>query len=317
MTLAEALLLGVIQGLFMFIPVSSSSHLVLTQHWLSASGSPLPSPQSPEMILFNLVVHLGTMVSVVVVMHQPLGRLLRGTVRDLALLRRRGTLRHLIHLRLMVLGAVTTAVTGVLGLVIRAYGTGVFAAPWAVSALLLLTGAVLWWTDSVRSTWRSAAQVTVLAAVVIGFAQAAALLPGLSRSGLTIAAALAVGMHRRTAAQYSFFAAIPTIMAATGLKSLSLLGHSETLAVGWEAYVLALIVSAVVGAGALWLVLRMLYRGYFRVFAVYVILLAVVTLLVQPDAGETSGEDRVPAGQQQTAGGEAAPWCAPPVRVEG
>ncbi|MFN3601533.1 MAG: undecaprenyl-diphosphate phosphatase, partial [Dietzia sp.] len=66
MSLWESVLLGAIQGLFMFIPVSSSSHLVLVQHWLAAEGSPLPAPDTPEMILFNLVVHLGTMASVVV-----------------------------------------------------------------------------------------------------------------------------------------------------------------------------------------------------------------------------------------------------------
>lgn len=284
MTLWESLLLGVIQGLFMFIPVSSSSHLVLTQHWLAAGGSPLPSPETPEMILFNLVVHLGTMVSVVVVLHRPLVRLLRGTVRDLRLWSRRRTMRHLIHLRLMIFGVVTTGVTGVFGLAIREYGTGVFATPWAVSLMLLLTGAILWWTDSVRTTWRGAAQLTLWVAVLIGLAQAAALLPGLSRSGLTIAMALALGMHRRIAAQYSFFVAIPTIVSATGLQSLSLLDHRGPLMVGAEAFIIAFIVAAVVGAAALWLVLRMLYRGHFRVFAVYVVILAVVTLIFQPDA---------------------------------
>lgn len=157
MTIFEAVLLGAIQGLFMFIPVSSSSHLVLTQNWLAESGSPLPSPDTPEMILFNLLVHLGTMVSVVVVMWRPLKRLISGTVHELKLFARRKTLRHLIHLRLMLLGVVTTGVTGVLGLLIRAYGTDAFATPWIVAVLLLITGAVLWWSDSVKTTWRGAA----------------------------------------------------------------------------------------------------------------------------------------------------------------
>lgn len=307
MTLAEALLLGAIQGLFMFIPVSSSSHLVLTQHWLAATGSPLPSPDAPEMIFFNLVVHLGTMVSIVLVMRRPLARLISGTLRELPLLRRRRTLRHLIHLKLIILGLITTGVTGVLGLVIREFGTEVFATPWAVSALLLVTGVILWWTDSVTSTWRGAAQMTIMVAIIIGLAQAAALFPGLSRSGLTIAAALALGMHRRIAAQYSFFVAIPTIVAATGVQSLSLLTHQGGFAVGWDAYVVAFLVSAAVGAGALWMVLTLLYRGYFRIFAVYVIVLAVVTLIIQPDFSEPPVVDEVPVEEEQ-ADLEAAPF---------
>lgn len=301
MTLAEAILLGAIQGLFMFIPVSSSSHLVLAQQWLAAGGSSVPSPDTPEMIFFNLVVHLGTMVSVVLVMRKPLGRLISGTVRELSLWRRRRTLRHLIHLKLVILGLVTTAVTGVLGLVIRELGTEVFATPWAVSLLLLVTGVILWWTDSVTNTWRGAAQMTLLVAMVIGLAQAAALFPGLSRSGLTIAAALALGMHRKIAAQYSFFVAIPTIVAATGVQSLALLDHEGGLTVGWDAYLWAFIVATVVGAGALWLVLKLLYRGYFRIFAVYVVILAVITLIVQPDFSEPPVVDEVPVHEEQTA----------------
>lgn len=302
MSLWESVLLGAIQGLFMFIPVSSSSHLVLVQQWLAAGGSPLPSPDTPEMILYNLVVHLGTMVSVTVVMWRPLKQLVAGIWRELGLWRRRRTLRHLVHLRLALLGLLTTAITGVLGLLIRAYGTDVFATPWAVAVMLMITGAVLWWSDSVKTTWRGAAQMTVMVAVVIGLAQAAALFPGLSRSGLTIAAALALGMHRRLAAQFSFFVAIPTIVAATGLQSLSLLDPASFeggLFLGWQDYAVGLLVAALVGAGALWMVLRLLYRGHFRIFAVYVVGLAVFVLITQPDLGDAPPVDELPLDQDQ------------------
>ena len=76
MTLLEAVLLGVVQGVFMFVPVSSTSHLALTQQWLSDRGSALPAPDSPELILFDLVVHVGTMVSVAIVLRRSLARLL-------------------------------------------------------------------------------------------------------------------------------------------------------------------------------------------------------------------------------------------------
>lgn len=209
------------------------------------------------------------------------------------------------------LGVITTGVTGLLGLVIRAFGTDVFAVPWVVSLLLLVTGIILWWTDSVTNTWRGATQMTVMAAVVIGLAQAIALFPGLSRSGLTIAAALALGMHRKIAAQYSFFVAIPTIVTATGVHSLSLLNHRGSLAVGGEAYLLAFIAAAVVGAGALWLVLRMLYRGHFRVFAVYVALLALATLIFQPSSSGILVFDQVPTHE---VGADFTPTIYAPVQ---
>ncbi|WP_147108448.1 undecaprenyl-diphosphate phosphatase [Nesterenkonia populi] len=299
MTLWEAVLLGAIQGLFMFVPVSSSSHLVIAEHWLTDQGSPLPGPDSPEMIFFNLVVHLGTMVSVAVVMWAPLRRLITGTVRELGLLARRRTLRHLIHIRLMLLGVVTVGITGSLGLIVREFGTGLFAVPWVVAAFLFITGGILWWTDSVKGTWRGAGQMTLWVAVVIGLAQAVALFPGISRSGITIAAALALGMHRRMAAQYSFFVAIPTIVAATGVQSISLLGHEGGLTIGAEAYWAAFVVSAAVGAAALWAVLKLLYRARFRVFAVYVVLFGVFILIFQPDLSDPPAVDEIPVEEEQ------------------
>lgn len=120
-------------------------------------------------------------------------------------------------------------------------------------------------------------------AVAIGLAQAVALLPGFSRSGLTIAMALALGMRRPIAAQFSFFVAIPTILAAMSLQAWEVLtGPGPGPVVPLSAYLVAFVVAAIVGAGALWLVLRLLYRARFRVFAVYVVVLAIVVLAVQP-----------------------------------
>lgn len=307
MTLWEAVLLGAIQGLFMFIPVSSSSHLVIAEHWLMDTGSTIPAPDSPEMIFFNLVVHLGTMVSVVVVMWKPLVRLLRGTAREIGWLLRRRTFRHLIHLKLMLLGVIVVGITGVLGLVIREYGGEVFATPWIVAVLLLVTAGILWWTDSVTHTWRGAAQMTIWVAVVIGLAQALALFPGISRSGITIAAALMLGMHRRIAAQFSFFVAIPTIVSATAVQSRSLIGHQGGFSISAEAYWMAFIVSAVVGGLALWMVLTLLYKARFRIFAVYVVAFAIFILIFQPDLSDPPPVDETPIHEEQDAEAHSGP----------
>lgn len=185
----------------MFVPVSSTSHLALTQHALLQSGSQMPAPDSAEMILFDIVVHVGTLVSIVVVMREPLGRLIRGLWSDTRTLVTASTgaiatrvrVSELVYVRLAMLGAVTVAVTGVLGIAIRAFGTGIFGTPMFIAFALAVTGVILWWTDTVGPRWRGAAQLTVWVAVGIGIAQAAALIPGLSRSGLTIAMALALG----------------------------------------------------------------------------------------------------------------------------
>jgi undecaprenyl-diphosphatase len=307
MTIVEGILLGVVQGVFMFVPVSSTSHLALSQHWLAAAGSQMPPPDAAEMILFDIVVHVGTLVSIVVVMRAGLSRLLTGIGSDLRQMAGRRGGRHrrrrfavaasapvssalltaprqdYLYLRLAALGMVTVATTGVLGLVIRAVGTGVFAVPALIAVALVITGGILWWTDAAGPQWRGARQLTVWVAIGIGVAQAAALLPGLSRSGLTIAMALLFGLYRPLAAQYSFFVAIPTILAAMLVQTVDVLREGTAhLTIGLGAYVAGFVVAAVVGAFALALVLKLLYKAKFRYFAIYVWLLALVVLLVQP-----------------------------------
>jgi undecaprenyl-diphosphatase len=283
MTTLEAIVLGIIQGLFMFVPVSSTSHLALSQHWFAAAGSEMPPPDSPEMILFDIVVHVGTLISIVVVMRTDLSRVVVGVLSDARDVVATKRLRDHHYLRLAMLGMVTVAVTGVLGLVIRAYGTGAFATPSVIAGALLITGAILWWTDKAGPLWRDARHLTVWVAILIGVAQAAALMPGLSRSGLTIAMALALGLHRKLAAEYSFFVAIPTILAAVSVQALDVaLDPALTFEIAWSSYLLGFVVAAVVGGGALYLVLRLLYQAKFRYFSIYVVALAIVILVVQP-----------------------------------
>ena len=289
MTLLVALLLGIVQGVFMFVPVSSTSHLVLTQTFLREQGVDMPPSDSPEMILFDLVVHVGTLVSVVIVMGgglRELGTGVRSEMTD-GTLRREG-LSGAVSTKLILLGLLSVAVTGVLGLTFQDVLTEGFGSPRAVAGALVVTGALLWWTDAMTSersgrrlrfAWRGPAEVTVTVAVLIGVAQAAALTPGLSRSGTTIFAALILGMTRTLAARYSFYIAIPTILAATGVQALQVALGEGFGTISWGAMAVGFVVAAAVGTGALWVVLRVLEAARFRVFAFYVWALAAVTVV--------------------------------------
>lgn len=275
MTSFEAIVLGVIQGVFMFFPVSSTSHLVLAQHWLIARGSQMPPPESQEMILFDLVVHVGTLVSIVVVFHKSLRGFAGSLIRDLQGLRG-GTKRFgdTLHLRLAMLGLLSVFVTGVVGLSCKSMFERAFAHPLAIAGTLTITGFLLYFTDSVGRRPRGLRQLTIMVAVVIGLAQAFALIPGFSRSGLTIAIAVFLGLKRRWAAEFSFFIAIPTILAATGVQALKVWRSGEPIELGLMPMAVGFVVAAVVGIGALHLVLTLLYRARFRYFAYYVWLLA-------------------------------------------
>ncbi|MFA9479599.1 undecaprenyl-diphosphate phosphatase [Phycisphaerales bacterium AB-hyl4] len=280
MTIFEAILLGIVQGVFMFFPVSSTSHLVLMQHWLISSGSTMPSPDSEEMILFDLVVHVGTLVSIVVVFRKSLRRFLDDLRDDLqAWVRGEASLNDALHLRLALLGLVAVFVTGTVGLACKPIFEVVFGHPLAIAGTLTITGVLLYFTDSVGPRPRGLRQLTLYVAIAIGLAQAFALVPGFSRSGLTIAIALYIGLKRRWAAEFSFFIAIPTILAATLVQAMQVWRSDTPLEIGFAPLFTGFVVAALVGIGALYLVLTLLYRARFRYFAYYVWCLAAMVAL--------------------------------------
>jgi len=285
MTIAIAALLGLIQGLFMFLPVSSTAHLVLAQHWLIGRGAEIPSPDSAEMILFDLIVHVGTLVSVIVIFRRSLLRFSRDCLRDVGALLHRPS-RLPLSLRLLVLLSLSVLVTGVLGLLFKASLEAVFASPWLVAVSMLVTGALLWVSDRLPRRRSGLRQITPTVAIGIGTAQALALAPGISRSGITIIAALLFGLKRRWAAEYSFFLAIPTILAATLLQYLELRALGAPTQIPMTALATGFVVSAVVGTGALWLVVRLLLRARLRIFSWYLWLLAALILSGAPLAGQ-------------------------------
>jgi undecaprenyl-diphosphatase len=268
-----AIVLGVVQGVFMFVPVSSTSHLALVQHMLLGRGAQMPEPDSAQMILFDLVLHVGTLVSITIVMRRPLANLVTGVVSDIGNWRRHGTLAGAGALRMCALLALATVVTGALGLIVRLLAPAVFGTPVVIATMLVITGFILRWTDRALPI----GNVTpTMVAVGVGAVQALALLPGLSRSGLTIAAALAFGLARPQAAEFSFVLAIPTILAATVVQSFDVLG--EPIDIPLSAMALGFVVSAVVGTVALKAVLRLLAAARFGIFSIYVWLLAAVVL---------------------------------------
>jgi undecaprenyl-diphosphatase len=286
-TLVVALILGIIQGIFEFVPVSSTSHFVLAQIWLESRGSLTFAPDSPDLMLFDLVIHLGTVVSVLIVMREPLSALLGDLKQEL----RAGVQPSAPATRYTLLLALTVLVTGVLGLTFRdLLLTGFRSVPLMATALIL-TGMVIWTTDGMRAGrtfgplrfgWRAPHQITVGIAVTIGVAQAMALYPGISRSGITIFAALLVGMQRQTAARYSFLVAIPTIIAATGVEAFTMLGEPGAYTIGVVPLLVGFLSAAAVGTVALIAVLKLLEAARFRVFSLYVWALALTVIVIGP-----------------------------------
>ena len=291
MTIWVATLLGIVQGIFMFLPVSSTAHLVLTQHWLIRNGEPLPPPESPEMILFDLVVHVGTLVSIVFVFRHSLTRLTGGIARESWQWASAGGSagREMLFLRLALLCVLSVFATAVVGFTLKAAFEQVFANPTLIAGTLTLTGVLLWWTDRLSRRPLGLRKIGPRQAAVIGIAQGFALVPGLSRSGMTITFALFSGLKRRWSAEYSFFLAIPTILAATAVQSLDVLNGDGLGDLNWTALAVGFVVSALVGIVSLKLVLYFLYRARLKVFSFYVWALAILVLFGFVDTGVMYG----------------------------
>ncbi|MDD7973395.1 undecaprenyl-diphosphate phosphatase [Roseinatronobacter alkalisoli] len=276
MTYLEAIVLGLVQGIFMFVPVSSTAHLVLTQHLMIAGGSQMPAPESAAMILFDLVVHVGTLVSIAVVFWQSLRTLMRATVSEtLVMLRPKDQSAGLGPFsKLMLMGVITVGVTGVLGLLLKRSFEAVFGSPQILVVTLLITAILLFLTDRLGKRPLGIKSIGPRIAVIIGVAQALALIPGISRSGITIIAGLFTGLKRRWAAEYSFLVAIPTILAAGLLQGVEVYRGEGIEGIGAGPMLAGFIVAAISGTIALRLVLALLFKAQLKVFSVYLICIA-------------------------------------------
>jgi undecaprenyl-diphosphatase len=254
-------ILGVVQGLTEFLPVSSSGHLVLFQSWLPVSGDP---------VAFDLALHLGTLLPVLWVYRGDLIGVVRDTTAG------EGPFMQRTGVRLMLMLVVATIPTAVIGLGFEDLFTSLFHNPVAVSVAFAVTGTFLWFTKYASKGEIQAHNLSFGKAIVIGLAQGLAITPGISRSGSTIAAGMFLGMDRQAAARYSFLLAIPTIVGAFALKAgdLSIDGASAT------PIIVGVVASAVSGYAALRLLIHLVKAGDFSKFAYYLWPLAVVTLLL-------------------------------------
>jgi len=241
--LLKAILLGLIQGLTEFLPISSSGHLVIFQDFFGFHENSL---------LFDVFLHVGTLVPIVVIFWKDIGTLLTTRRRWVVLLG---------------LGTVPIVVVGAL---FADQIEAAFQVSRWVGALLLLNGCVLLVGGRLDTLRRAKRAPGWLHAAAVGLAQAAAILPGLSRSGSTISTGLATGLDREDAASFSFLLAIPAILLALVFNVWRLLRGTETVKpTMWVAIAVGTLVAMVVGYAALRVLLAAVRRGKLGYFGWY------------------------------------------------
>ncbi|MHB1204404.1 MAG: undecaprenyl-diphosphate phosphatase [Rhodospirillaceae bacterium] len=257
-SLLLAALLGIVEGVTEFLPISSTGHLILVEDLLGFEGPPGK--------LFEIVIQLGAILSVVWVYRDLLWRTLLGLGRD----------RSAQHLTLNVMLAFLPA--ALVGVIAHDFIKSVLFSPWVVSVSLIAGGIAILVIERIHRapTIHASEEMKPLRALAIGFFQTLALVPGVSRSGATIMGALLMGVDRRTAAEFSFFLAIPTMFAAT---AYDLFKNRATLSLDGAAVIgVGFVVSFIVALAAIRWLLRYISSHGFGAFAVYRIILGVVML---------------------------------------
>ena len=257
----QAIILGIIQGLTEFLPVSSSGHLVIFQHLFG-----LKEPA----LFFDICVHIGTLLAVLIVFREEIRDLLRSLGHLLWLIFVKDAhfedLFENTEFKMLLLVFFGFFPTAFLGVVFHEIGQHVFSSVLIVGLMLIITGGLLWQTRRVAGTGGGLESFSIRSALIIGLVQGLAIMPGISRSGSTIALGLFLGLNRELSARYSFMLAIPAIL---GAGILSLHGLMADPSVDYKIALIGAAVSFVVGYVALVSLLHLVKKSKLYLFAPY------------------------------------------------
>ena len=256
MTLSQAVILGIVQGLTEFLPVSSSGHLVIASEILKIK---------PD-VAFDVLLHLGTLLAVTVFFLPDIIRILR------AIFIERRPDDPYFRLGMLVIAA--SVPTAIMGFLFKDSFEALFNSVFAVGCFLILTGIVINVAERYGKPRKDIKKVSLLDSILIGIAQGCAIAPGLSRSGTTVSASLLLGLDRGLAARFSFLLSIPAILGATVFKAKEIVGLP-----GREV-LFGFLFAAVTGYFAIWAFMGIIERRKITAFAYYCFFAGFIAIMI-------------------------------------
>lgn len=254
--------LGFVQGVAEFLPISSSGHLTLLQHFFG-----MPEPDQ----LFNILLHFATLLAVCIYYLQDVVEMIVEFFRGIAsLFSRQPSHGNPPEARRLVLLVIVGTLPLFVVMLIKDQVEALGSSPVFVSCALLVTGCVLFLSDRMAGGKKTARNATMKDVLLVGVAQGCATIPGLSRSGCTISAGMAVGFERKFAVRYSFLMSLPAVLGATILEVKDVFGAEGGLPEGMlPKYLLGMVIAGVVGYFSIRLVNLLASKGKFGAFAYY------------------------------------------------
>ncbi len=273
LTLWMAILLGLVQGVAEFLPISSSGHLTLLQHFFGMEEVDN---------LYNILLHFATLIAVCIAYRRDIAEMIMEFFRGVAaLFSRRGAREpgRPPEARRLVMMVIVGTLPLFVVLPIEGLVEGLGNHPAVVALMLLVTGCILFLSDRLARGTKNARTATVKDALLVGVAQGIATIPGLSRSGTTISAGMMLGFDRKFAVRYSFLLSLPAVLGATLLQVVQAIGDESIDLSMLPKYLVGMVVAGVVGYFAIQLVKLLADKGKFGKFAYYCWVVGAVALV--------------------------------------
>lgn len=269
MDIIQAIIIGLVQGLTEFLPVSSSAHLIFAQQALGVADVGLA---------FDVLLHVGTLVAVIVYFFNDIVNMIKGFLLSLVDLKNgnfMGELKKDPYKKLAWLTILATIPIGIVGVLFNDIVESMFMGLTVPAFLLLITGCLLYVSQRMNTGKIDVRNITLKEALIMGCGQALAILPGLSRSGTTIAAGLFAGLDKEFAAKFSFILSIPAILGAAVFQLKDLSGGSVEIG----ACIAGFIVAAISGYLAISFLLKIVREKSLDIFAYYCWIVGIIVLI--------------------------------------
>lgn len=272
MDLIQSILMGIVQGLSEFLPISSSAHLVFTSNFYKVFKGIEIVQESNQEVFLDIMLHLGTLIAVLIFFRKEIWQILKALY--FGLKNKDYSSKDFKTGIYIILG---TVITVLIAFPMNEVAEFLVFKPAIVGGLLIGTGILLLFSEFWAKRHGKNADVTLKSSILIAIAQGLAALPGFSRSGLTIATGLLTGSDRTTAAKYSFLLSIPIILGASMVYPLVKLDFAEVVTYNWNAIIAGTIVSGIVGYLCIKYFLKFVSKFSLSIFGYYCLIMGLVT----------------------------------------
>ena len=272
MDLIQSILMGIVQGLSEFLPISSSAHLVFTSNFYKVFKGIEIVQESNQEVFLDIMLHLGTLIAVLIFFRKEIWQILKALY--FGLKNKDYSSKDFKTGIYIILG---TVITVLIAFPMNEVAEFLVFKPAIVGGLLIVTGILLLFSEFWAKRHGKNADVTLKSSILIAIAQGLAALPGFSRSGLTIATGLLTGSDRTTAAKYSFLLSIPIILGASMVYPLVKLDFAEVVTYNWTAIIAGTIVSGIVGYLCIKYFLKFVSKFSLSIFGYYCLIMGLVT----------------------------------------